>query len=122
MKILTSLFLLLFFLFPDCLLAAEGIETPKQELFSFRYQLQIISFLFIVSLIPFGIMMLTSFTRISIIFHFLRQALGAPQVPSNQIVIGISIILTGFIMHPVINEINEQAIIPYLDNKFHTNH
>lgn len=130
-----SLPLLFFFLFP-CDLFAEASSTtslsslvesklpalsPSQpELLSFRYQLRIIAFLFGVSLIPFAVMMLTSFTRISIIFHFLRQALGSSQVPSNQIVIGISLILTGFVMHPVINDIYDNAIVPYINNTLHT--
>lgn len=81
-------------------------------------QIRIIGFLTLISLIPFGVMMMTSFTRISIIFQFLRQALGAAQVPSNQIIIGLSLILTGFIMHPVIREIQQTAFIPYFNGEF----
>ncbi len=62
--------------------------------------------------------MMTSFTRITIVFHFLRQALATQQVPSNQIIIGLSLILTGFVMHPVIKDIEENAIGPYLNNEF----
>ena len=104
---------------PELIQSKISPQTPGTDpaaSFSFHYQFRIIAFLFFISLIPFAVMMLTSFTRISIIFHFLRQALGAPQVPSNQIVIGISLILTGFVMHPVINEIHSKAIIPYLNN------
>lgn len=89
-----------------------------QDFITFRYQLRILGFLTIVSLLPFGVMMLTSFTRISIIFNFLRQALGYQQVPSNQIVIGLSLILTGFIMQPVIRAIQDDAINPYLNHEF----
>lgn len=98
----------------------KAIQSP--EFLSFRYQLRIIGFLTVIALVPFGVMMLTSFTRISIIFHFLRQALGYQQVPSNQIVIGLSLILTGFVMHPVIHEIQTKAIDPYLANQFQDEH
>jgi flagellar biosynthetic protein FliP len=63
-------------------------------------------------------MMMTSFTRITIVFQFLRQALGSSQVPSNQIVIGLSLILTGFVMHPVIQQIQHVAFNPYMKGTF----
>jgi flagellar biosynthetic protein FliP len=81
-------------------------------------QLRIVGLLSALSLIPFVVIMMTSFTRITIVFHFLRQALATQQVPSNQIVIGLSLILTGFIMHPVIEEVQEKAIVPYFNGTF----
>lgn len=93
----------------------------NQDFLAFRDQLRILGFLTVISLLPFGVMMLTSFTRISIIFHFLRQALGYQQVPSNQIVIGLSLILTAFIMHPVIRDVQKDAIEPYLEQSFKSN-
>jgi len=57
---------------------------------------------------------MTSFTRIVVIFHFIRQALGTQQMPSNQILIGLALFLTFFIMTPVWSEINQKAIQPYL--------
>jgi flagellar biosynthetic protein FliP len=92
--------------------AANGDFLPAQ------HQLRLIGFLALLSLIPFGVLMMTSFTRISIIFQFLKQALGSTQIPSNQIIIGLSLILTGFIMHPVINEIQEKALVPYFNGSF----
>jgi flagellar biosynthesis protein FliP len=83
-----------------------------------KNQLRIIGFLTLVSFIPFGVMMMTSFLRISIVFQFLRQALGSSQVPSNQIIIGLSLILTGFIMQPVIQQIQTTAIQPYMNGNF----
>ncbi|MEZ5315738.1 MAG: flagellar type III secretion system pore protein FliP [Chlamydiales bacterium] len=67
-------------------------------------------------LIPFVFILMTSFTRISIVLTFLRQALST-SVPSSQIIIGLSLILTGYIMHPVITEIYEKAITPYIQEK-----
>lgn len=90
----------------------------KHEFFTLHNQLRIVGFITLISLIPFAVMMMTSFTRISIIFQFLRQALGSSQVPSNQIIIGLSLILTAFIMHPVIQQINQQAFIPYTQGKY----
>lgn len=98
--------------------ASNTASQNTSQFLPMQYQLKMIGFLAIVTLIPFGVMMLTSFTRISILFNFLRQALGFQQIPSNQIVIGLSLILTGFVMHPVITQIENEAVHPYLDGKF----
>ncbi len=76
----------------------------------------IILFLFI-TLIPSILIMLTSFTRILISLHFLRNALGTQQMPPNQIIIGIALFLTIFIMSPTIKDVNEKAFIPYSEGK-----
>ncbi|MCH8871746.1 flagellar type III secretion system pore protein FliP [candidate division KSB1 bacterium] len=61
--------------------------------------------------------MTTSFTRLVIVFHFLRQALGTQQTPANQIIIGLSLFLTYFIMQPVFAEINKTSVQPFLADK-----
>jgi flagellar biosynthesis protein FliP len=66
-----------------------------------------------IALIPFVFILMTSFTRISIVLTFLRQALST-TVPSTQIIVGLSLILTGYIMHPVITQIHKEAVEPYL--------
>lgn len=76
----------------------------------------IISTAVLIGLIPFVFVLMTSFTRISIVLTFLRQALST-TVPSAQIIIGLSLILTGYIMHPVISEIHQEAVLPYLEGK-----
>jgi len=81
-------------------------------------QLRILGFLTLLALIPVIVVMMTSFTRISIVFTFLRQAIGMQQVPSGQIVFGLSLILTAFIMHPVIQEVQTKAITPYMNDEF----
>jgi len=63
--------------------------------------LQVVLLLTLLSFLPAILVTMTSFTRITIIFHFLRQALGTQETPSNQILIGLSIFLTMFIMAPV---------------------
>jgi len=69
------------------------------------------------TLLPAMLMMMTSFTRILIVFSILRQAMGLQQVPSNQIILGLSLFLTIFIMSPVFEKVNEQAIQPYMNEQ-----
>lgn len=69
----------------------------------------------IISLAPSILIMLTSYTRIIIVLHFVRTALGTQSAPPNQVLIGLSLFLTFFIMWPTFQEINEKAIVP-LDN------
>jgi len=79
--------------------------------------LQIVLLLTIPSLAPSILIMMTSFTRIIIVFHFLRAALATQSVPSNQILVGLALFMTLFIMKPVISEINTQALQPYLNEE-----
>ena len=74
----------------------------------------IISFL---SLLPAMLVMFTSFTRIVVVLSFLRQALGAQQVPPNAVIIGLAIFLTFFIMSPTIDVVTKEAVNPYMDKK-----
>ena len=62
-------------------------------------------------------MLLTSFTRIVIVLSFVRTALGTQQVPPTQVLVGLSLLLTFFVMNPVIQDINKNALQPYLGNK-----
>ncbi len=74
--------------------------------------LRILIILTLISFLPAALIMLTSFTRIIIVMHFTRAALGTQTAPPNQVLIGISIFLTIFIMGPIFSEINETAIKP----------
>lgn len=76
--------------------------------------LQILFILTILALAPSIIMLMTSFTRIIIIFSFLRNAMHTQHMPSNQILVGMALFLTFYIMSPVWNKINETALQPYL--------
>jgi len=76
--------------------------------------LQILLLMTVLSLAPSILVMMTSFTRIMIVFHFLRQSLATQNVPSNQILVGLAIFMTFFIMRPVIDQINDTALQPYL--------
>ena len=74
--------------------------------------LQIVLLLTLISFLPAILVTMTSFTRIAIVFHFLRQALGTQEMPPNQVLIGLALFLTMFIMAPVASQINEQAVAP----------
>ena len=74
--------------------------------------LQIVLLLTLISFLPAILVTMTSFTRIAIVFHFLRQALGTQEMPSNQILIGLALFLTMFIMAPVASEVSTAAVQP----------
>lgn len=78
--------------------------------------IKLLIFFTILSLLPSIIIMVTSFTRIVVVFSFLKTALGASQSIPSQILTGLAIFLTLFIMHPVYSQMNEKAIQPYLNN------
>ena len=69
------------------------------------------------SLLPAALLLLTSFTRIIIVFSLLRQALGLQGVPPNQVLVGISLILTFFIMRPTLEETYERGWVPYTEKR-----
>ncbi|NLT64230.1 MAG: flagellar type III secretion system pore protein FliP [Clostridiales bacterium] len=71
----------------------------------------------LIAVAPSLLLMMTSFTRIVIVFSFLRNALGLQQTPPNQIIIGLSLFLSFFIMYPVITTMNETAITPYTNGE-----
>ena len=75
--------------------------------------LEILFLMVLLALGPSILLMMTSFTRLIIVLSFLRNALGTAQSPPNQILIGIALFLTLFIMSPVIGEVKEQAYLPY---------
>lgn len=79
--------------------------------------LNLIIILLVLTLIPTIIMMMTSFTRVIIVLSFTRSAMGTQQLPPNQILIGIALAITLFIMAPVIDEINETAYKPYMEEE-----
>ncbi|MCK4967326.1 flagellar biosynthetic protein FliP, partial [bacterium] len=95
---------------PKVTLGIERAEKPEDVAMS----IQLLFLMTVLSLAPAILILMTSFTRIIIIFHFVRQALGTQQMPTNQILIGLALFLTLFIMSPVWNNVNENAIQPYL--------
>lgn len=79
--------------------------------------LQVLFILTILSVAPAILLMTTAFTRIVIVLGFIKQAMGTQNIPPNQIIVGLSLFLTFFIMAPVFNDINEQALQPYLNEE-----
>ncbi len=76
--------------------------------------LKIVLLMTVLSLAPAFLILLTSFTRIVIVLGFLRQAIGANQAPNNQIIIGLALFLTVVVMAPVINQVNQDSLQPFL--------
>ncbi len=78
---------------------------------------QVLLLMTALTLLPAGLMMMTAFTRIVIVLAILRQALGTVQTPSNQILIGLALFLTIFVMYPVLDQVNREAVQPYLGDQ-----
>lgn len=118
---LRVLFILLLVLVSPQLLADNGtlsavtVTTNPDGSQSYSVTLQVLAIMTALSFIPAMVIMMTSFTRIIVVLAILRQAIGLQQTPSNQVLIGITLFLTFFIMAPVFKNINEQAIQPYLE-------
>lgn len=77
--------------------------------------LKILALLTVLTLAPSILVMMTSFTRILVVFAFMRQALGTQQAPPNQILVGLALFMTAFIMMPVWQKIDTEALTPYLN-------
>ena len=120
-KILASLLFVLLSLMVVAAAGAEPLALPTVSVGMGKVSkpadvavvLQIFFLMTVISLAPSLLMMTTSFTRIVVVLSFLRSALGTQQAPSNQIVIGLSLFLTFFIMAPVWQQINTEALQPY---------
>jgi len=119
MKFLSAVIIVLVPLYSFADINALGIPavTFKQTDTGGEYTvtIQILALMTLLSLLPAIIMMMTAFTRIIVVMAILRQALGLQQTPSNQVVLGMSLFLTAFIMMPVFEKVNEVAIQPYLN-------
>lgn len=73
-----------------------------------------------ISIAPFILLMMTCFTRIIIVLSFLRSALGIQQTPPNQVLVGLALFITFFIMQPVLSQVNETALQPYNEGLIET--
>lgn len=93
-----------------------SLNTDKNK-DSLSSTLQILIVLTVISLAPSILIMLTSFTRIVIVLHFVRSAIGTQTTPPNQVIVGLALFLTFFIMSPVISQINTNAVEPYQKGK-----
>ncbi len=91
----------------------EGAERPGQM----SVAVQIVLLMTLLSVAPSLVLLTTSFTRIVIVLGFVRTALGVPGAPSNQIIVGLSLFLTFFIMGPVIDRVHKESLTPYLNGQ-----
>ena len=98
-------------------LPALTVKTNPNGTQEYTVTLQILAIMTALTFLPAILMMMTSFTRIIIVFSILRQALGLQQSPSNQILIGLALFLTLFIMQPVLNKVNQDALQPYINQQ-----
>jgi len=116
-----TIFISLFFtdavLADNSLLPALKVTTGDDGTQEYSITLQILILMTMLTFLPAIVIMMTSFTRIIIVFGLLRQAIGAQQAPSNQVMIGLALFLTFFIMSPVLNNINDNAVQPYLSEE-----
>ncbi len=119
-RMLLLLTSLLLFVSPSLLaepgaLSALTVTTNAGGDQEYSVTLQVLAFMTALSFLPAMLILMTSFTRIVVVMSILRQALGLQQTPSNQVINGIALFLTFFIMTPVFDKINETALQPYLN-------
>ncbi len=124
-KCMSSILFLLMLLFMTGSQAAPGVDafsvtTDAAGGQTYTLTIQVLFFMTALTLLPAALMMMTSFARIIIVLAILRQALGTQSTPNNQILIGLALFLTLFIMMPVLNEVNEVAVQPYLAEQLDT--
>lgn len=119
---IAAIFVLLLLLFPltayaidlpTVTLGVQNATTPNEV----STAVQILLVLTILSVAPAILLMTTAFVRVVIVLSFVRQAMGTQQMPPNQVIVGLSLFLTFFIMSPVYSVVNEQAVQPYLNGK-----
>lgn len=100
-------------LFPNLNISVGGAEDGED----FSLAIQTLIIITILSFGPAMVTMMTSFTRLVVVFFFLRMGLGTQQSPPNQVLLGLAMFITIFIMAPTFNHINEEAIQPYLQEE-----
>ncbi|MCM3763580.1 flagellar type III secretion system pore protein FliP [Neobacillus niacini] len=111
----------MFFMFHDVGFAALNSPIPglntSSEPQAVASSVKIILLLTVLSVAPAILLLMTSFTRIVIVLSFVRTSLGTQQMPPNQVIIGLALFLTMFIMGPVYSDINQNAFQPFIDGK-----
>ncbi|MBM7581394.1 flagellar biosynthetic protein FliP [Caldicoprobacter guelmensis] len=111
------------FVFVQKVLAQPTIPIPRLEVSTAQSpedvvgSLEILGILTVLALAPSILIMMTAFTRIIIVLAFVRNALGTQQMPPNQVLIGLALFLTFFVMAPIATQVNEKAVQPYLHGK-----
>ena len=95
-------------------LQALSVTTGPDGGQTWSVTLQVLALMTVLSLLPAALIMMTAFTRIIVVLAILRQALGTAQTPSSQVLLGLALFLTFFVMSPVIERVHEEALQPYL--------
>lgn len=124
-KFIFVIVLLALFLFPAVAHAQGNVVIPGVNLQvdssdnpdNVFTSIQLILILTVLSLAPAFLILMTSFTRIVIVLSFVRNALATQQMPPNQVIIGLALFLTLFVMGPTLTEVNDNALQPYLDGQ-----
>jgi flagellar biosynthesis protein FliP len=98
---------------PTITFGVDDAQSPKQ----ISTALQVLLLITVLSLAPSILLMTTCFTRIVIVLGFIRQAMGTQNMPPTQVILGLSLFLSFFIMAPTLNKINEEALQPYLQEE-----
>lgn len=93
------------------------IAKQSGNVTNYSVSIKIIALMTMLTVLPALLITTTAFTRIIIVLAVLRQAIGIPNVPSNQILIGLSLIMTLFVMLPIVNKVNDGYVQPYINNK-----
>ncbi len=101
----------------DVGIPALTLTTGENGESNYSVTLQVLALMTMLTFLPAMVMMMTSFARIIIVFAILRQALGLQQTPSNQIMVGMAMFLTLFIMTPVLDKVYAEAVQPYVNEE-----
>lgn len=116
--------ILIILLFVPCINAYAEVQSipfllAKQsgDATSYSLSIKILALMTMLTVLPALLITMSAFTRIVIVLAIVRQAIGIPNVPSNQIVIGLSLIMSLFVMMPVLEKVNQQGLQPYLNEK-----
>ncbi len=98
---------------PSLELNVETANTPEEV----AVVLEIIALLTVLALAPAILILMTPFTRLIVVFHFLRQAMGTQSSPPNQVIVGLALFMTFFIIKPVATQVYENALNPYMERQ-----
>lgn len=117
-----ALLIFLVFMVMPCVAFADDtipflVTKQSHGVVSYNLSIKILAIMTVLTVLPALLMTMTAFTRIIIVLAIVRQAIGIPNVPGNQIMIGLALIMSVFVMMPVIQKINDNGIQPYLHGK-----
>ena len=98
-------------------LDALSVTTGSDGGQTYTVSLQLLALMTALTLLPAALIMMTAFTRIIVVLAILRQALGTAQTPSSQVLVGLALFLTLFVMTPVLERVNDEALQPYLSEQ-----